>query len=85
MNVKVPDAYMLEYDGFERDWLSCSALSLLQMCGHAFKMKYIDRGREPISVRMSAGSATHKARETNLKQKIETERSRKSAMLQGTM
>jgi len=70
--VKVPDGYMAGYDGFEKDWLSCSALALLQMCGIAFEYKYIKRIGEPVSVRMVAGSASHKAREYNLKQKVQT-------------
>ena len=73
LKAQVPDSYMQGYDGFEKEWLSCSALALLQMCGKAFEFKYIDRIREPVSIRMVAGSAAHKGREHNLVQKVTSE------------
>jgi len=66
----IPDSYTAEYDGFADDWISTSALSALMMCGMSFYYKYILRWREPISVRMCAGSGAHKGREINLQQKI---------------
>ena len=70
---EVPNAYMAEYDGFEKEWISTSALSCLMMCGIRFYYKYILREREPINIRMTSGSGTHKGREINLSQKIETQ------------
>jgi len=65
-----PDGYMAQYDGFEKDWISTSALSLLMTCGIAFRNRYIFRKPEPGSVRQSCGVAVHKGREHNLIQKV---------------
>lgn len=70
---EVPDTYLVEYDGLTDDWISTSALAMLMRCGMAFYFKYILRQREPISVRMTAGSGAHKGREVNLTQKMESE------------
>lgn len=69
----VPDGYLQNYDGFQADWISTSALACLMRCGMAFYYKYIELIPEPKSVRLACGSATHKGREVNLKQKVETE------------
>jgi len=71
-SAKAPDEYMSNYDGFEQEWISTSALALLMMCGQAFKFKYIDKIKEAIGVRQTCGSGAHKGREVNLKQKIES-------------
>ena len=71
-SAKAPDEYMSNYDGFREDWISTSALSLLMMCGQAFKFKYIDKIKEAIGVRQTSGSGAHKGREVNLSQKIES-------------
>jgi len=69
----VPDAYCSNYDGFEKDWISNSAMSLMMECGMAFRFKYIDKLPEARNVRLATGCATHKAREHNLSQKIATQ------------
>lgn len=69
----VPDAYMANYDGFEQEWISTSALETLFMCGLAFWYKYVDRTGEPVRVRQCAGIGTHFGREYNLRQKLDTE------------
>ena len=70
---KVPNAYMAEYDGFGSDWISTSSLACYMKCGIKFFHKYIQRVREPINIRMTAGVGTHKGREENLKQKVESQ------------
>jgi len=67
---KVPDEYLAQYDGIGDMWLSTSALSLLMMCGVAFEDRYIKRKPQTTNIRMAVGSATHKGREVNLKQKV---------------
>jgi len=70
----VPDEYNAEYDNIvTNDWISNSALSLLMTCGFAFNYKYVLRIPEDRGIRSTAGSGGHKARETYLKAKEETE------------
>lgn len=69
---KVPDEYLLTYDGFADEWISTSAMSLMMVCPHSFYLRYILKLKEPGSVRMTTGFAVHKAREVNLKQKVES-------------
>jgi len=69
---QVPDEYLRGYDIYREEWISTSSLSLLMMCGVAWKKRYIDRLHEPTNVRLTAGCACHKGREVNLKQKIES-------------
>jgi hypothetical protein len=68
----VPDAYLKNYDAFNKEYISTSMLSLLMKCGVAFKLKYIDRWHECIRIRQTAGTGAHKARKVNLAQKILT-------------
>jgi hypothetical protein len=69
----VPDNYTAEYDNIVTDeWISNSALSLLMSCGYAFHYKYILRLPEARGIRSTAGSGSHKGREVNLKQKIDS-------------
>lgn|GEM_PF-1702563 len=75
----VPDSYAATYDGFEQEWISTSSLSLMMMCGIAFKLRYIDRIPEPINIRQSAGLGVHKGRQTNLAHWIHTEQYLKSS------
>ena len=69
---QVPDGYLAGYDGYGRDWVSTSSLSLLMMCPVAWEKKYALRIPAPTNVRMTAGSACHKGREVNLKQKVDS-------------
>jgi len=72
MKSKLSQQYLVNYDGFGADWISTSSLALMQMCGEAFRLKYIERMAEPKSIRLCTGSATHKARQKNLEQKVKS-------------
>lgn len=69
---QIPSAYIGTYDGFGQDWISTSALSLLQMCGVAFYYKYVLRVPEGMTLRIGTGIGTHKGREANLSQKVKS-------------
>jgi len=70
---KAPDGYLQQYDGFEKDWLSTSALACFQQCPQKFEYRYIKRLPATVNVRMAAGIGAHKGRETNLSQKVQSE------------
>lgn len=53
--------------------MSSSSLSTLLRCGLQWQFAYVDRIKSPPSVRQLIGTATHKAVETNLEQKITSE------------
>lgn len=69
---EVPDAYLGNYDGFEKLWISNSAMSTFMECGMQGKFRYIDKIPGTTNVRLTTGCATHRARQVNLKQKIES-------------
>jgi len=70
---ETPDAYLAQYDGFEEQWLSTSALSCLMSCGVCFQKKYIERQPECVHVRQCAGLGAHKGRQVNLTSRVDEE------------
>jgi hypothetical protein len=69
----MPDDYLSRYDADGALWISTSMLTDYILCGIHCHRTYLEREREPRAVRVSIGIGTHKGRELNLKQKVETQ------------
>jgi CRISPR/Cas system-associated exonuclease Cas4 (RecB family) len=52
--------------------LHATALTLWSRCGEAFRRKYIENERTPVSVQSAVGTAVHRSSESDLKHKLET-------------
>jgi len=70
---EVPDDYMSNYDGFEKEWISTSSLATYIKCGLRFQFCYIDKMKGSQGMRQTMGSAAHKSREVNLTQKVKSQ------------